>query len=714
MGPNPVQVQILQNNDADESKNSLAHGTANYEDESYSVDLPVFSIHGNHDDPSRDAGSTELFAALDLLNVANLVNYFGKQTDSKDIRVDPICLKKGNTRVALYGLGSMRDERLNRMWKDEKIHFSRPAGAVEGGDVDANDDDDGEESQSYFNVFALHQNRDYGRGTKNSVKEDMIPEWMDLVCWGHEHECNIEVQESVVGTFRISQPGSSVATSLVAGEAERKKVALLDIRGGEFRLLPIPLTQVRSFVMGSVSLAEERTLDPDDPKVDMKVHKLLKERVDVMIYEADQKRKSLLTAAASEGNTLAPYCEEDERHFAERDQSGGYTRTCPLVNIMNNPQEVLVRLRVEHSGFSTVNNQRFGAKFVGNVANPDDILLFHRKKAESRATKGKKVKEVTPLEPEELGVMNIDDLVVEQLHTSDQKLQLFEEKQISEALEDYVEKQSAQAINERCDKLLAKHQKKLIKGGAKSAAELEEEKQEHEKENEPAKKAKRKKRGDDEEEEDGGDDDDEVMDDVSQESTQKASRGTGKRARSKSSRNDSVDDDDDDDVVEIQPKKIASRKNRSKSRVNYSEDNDDYEDDDDDEEVEIFEEPSSRSRGGSSAKRSKATSSRRKTDSSSDSDDNDDDEEVEILDAPAPSKKSSGGRGRDSTGTSGSGGLSQSTLSFEPVKRKTGKPTAASARSKATRKRNTSYKEDSDEYTPAGRSYDDSEDWGTA
>jgi hypothetical protein len=50
----------------------------------------------------------------------------------------------------------------------------------------------------------------------------MIPEWMDLVCWGHEHECCIEPQESVVGTFRISQPGSSVATSLIAGEAVRK------------------------------------------------------------------------------------------------------------------------------------------------------------------------------------------------------------------------------------------------------------------------------------------------------------------------------------------------------------------------------------------------------------------------------------------------------------------------------------------------------------
>jgi double-strand break repair protein MRE11 len=31
----------------------------NYEDPNYSVGLPVFCIHGNHDDPSRD-GATDV------------------------------------------------------------------------------------------------------------------------------------------------------------------------------------------------------------------------------------------------------------------------------------------------------------------------------------------------------------------------------------------------------------------------------------------------------------------------------------------------------------------------------------------------------------------------------------------------------------------------------------------------------------------------------
>ncbi len=34
---------------------------------------------------------------------------------------------------------------------------------------------------------------------------------------------------------------------------------------------------------------------------------------------------------------------------------------------LQNPDQVLVRLKVEHSGFTTLNNQRFGSRFVGEV-----------------------------------------------------------------------------------------------------------------------------------------------------------------------------------------------------------------------------------------------------------------------------------------------------------------------------------------------------------
>ena len=71
--------------------------SVNYEDPHVSVGLPIFSIHGNHDDPTREGG-VEALAALDLLSVANMLNYFGRQGH---------CL--------LYTSPSPRDQRGSRM-----------------------------------------------------------------------------------------------------------------------------------------------------------------------------------------------------------------------------------------------------------------------------------------------------------------------------------------------------------------------------------------------------------------------------------------------------------------------------------------------------------------------------------------------------------------------------------------------------------------------
>lgn len=51
------------------------HRHVNYEDAHLDVGLPVFTIHGNHDDPT---GANNL-SAVDTLSKAGLVNYFGKQ-----------------------------------------------------------------------------------------------------------------------------------------------------------------------------------------------------------------------------------------------------------------------------------------------------------------------------------------------------------------------------------------------------------------------------------------------------------------------------------------------------------------------------------------------------------------------------------------------------------------------------------------------------------
>ncbi len=88
---------------------------------------------------------------MDLLSVAGLVNYFGKQPDLENVAVKPILLRKGTTKLALYGLGNIRDDRLNRIFENKKvttlinnqITMYRPT----------------EDTDEWFNLLVLHQNR---------------------------------------------------------------------------------------------------------------------------------------------------------------------------------------------------------------------------------------------------------------------------------------------------------------------------------------------------------------------------------------------------------------------------------------------------------------------------------------------------------------------------------------------------------------------------
>ena len=71
-GDRPIQMEYLSDPQVD-----YAHcnsKTVNYESSNLNIGLPVFSIHGNHDDPSGLGGHS----CLDLIHETGFVNYFGK------------------------------------------------------------------------------------------------------------------------------------------------------------------------------------------------------------------------------------------------------------------------------------------------------------------------------------------------------------------------------------------------------------------------------------------------------------------------------------------------------------------------------------------------------------------------------------------------------------------------------------------------------------
>ena len=85
-----------------------------------------------------------------MLSVAGLINYMGKidlptgeaEAEGRGIAVKPVLLKKGNSKLALYGIGNVKDQRMHFELRSNRVRMFMPR-----------DKDD------WFNVLLLHQNR---------------------------------------------------------------------------------------------------------------------------------------------------------------------------------------------------------------------------------------------------------------------------------------------------------------------------------------------------------------------------------------------------------------------------------------------------------------------------------------------------------------------------------------------------------------------------
>ena len=427
LGDKQIEIKVVS-----QQEENFRNKRVNYEDPNFNIGLPVFSINGNHDDPTRESG-TEALSACDILSAGNFLNYFGTASRINDINIKPVLIEKGSTKLALYGLGAVRDERLSRMFSKDKVKFVRPK----------------EEVKEYFNMFVLHQNRDTGRGVKNCVHESFLPSFLDLVMWGHEHECKIDPVPSTSG-YHITQPGSSVATSLVESEAAEKHVGILSILGTNFKIEKTPLQSVRPFVHEIIKLSdfeELKDLNGQTHTIDIKVHDILTKYV----YEA-------IENAHIEFDTKNGY------QGLSRDEKG---RVLPLI-----------RLKVERSAlkegdkdFPNLNVQRFGNQFAGKVANPSSLLKFFKTKKgtgkkNTRRREGENVNDLFPAlngDDDDKGIRGADmsNRIVMELEKRNTKLELLPEPALNDALNKYVVKEEAQALRQFVNNTIRKTQKAL-------------------------------------------------------------------------------------------------------------------------------------------------------------------------------------------------------------------------------------------------------------
>ncbi|KAL8696206.1 MAG: hypothetical protein Q9224_002915 [Gallowayella concinna] len=395
LGEKPCELEVL----SDMSENFQgAFNHVNYEDPDINISIPVFSIHGNHDDPSGQGH----FAALDLLQVSGLVNYFGRTPESDNIHIKPILLQKGNTKLALYGMSNVRDERLFRTFRDGKVKFFQP----------------GTQKEDWFNLMTVHQNH-HAYTETGYLPENFLPAFLDLVVWGHEHECLIEPKLNPEMNFHVMQPGSSVATSLMPGEAVPKHVAIVSVTGRDFEVEPIRLKTIRPFAMKEIILSEEKEIKNlakrQDHRAELTRH--LMAIVDELIEQATDEWKEVQV----------------------------------VEDVEEEPPKPLIRLRVEYSApgggnYDCENPQRFSNRFVEKVANTNDVIQFYRKKASAsrKAASGADLPEESVLAQLAVDSVRIEKLVREFLEA--QNLTILPQNSFGDAVSQFVDKDDKHAM----------------------------------------------------------------------------------------------------------------------------------------------------------------------------------------------------------------------------------------------------------------------------
>ncbi|KAG6462519.1 hypothetical protein O3G_MSEX013308 [Manduca sexta] len=406
-GDKPVGVELL----SDQLENFAR--VVNYEDPNLNVSYPILSIHGNHDDPVGQGS----ISSLDILSITGLVNYFGKWTDYTHVRISPVLLQKGSTRLALYGLSHLKDQRLSRLFAEKKVEMERP-----------------DETLDWFNLLVLHQNR-ADRGPGNYISEEVLPKFLDLVVWGHEHDCHLygmKGNKRENDSFSVIQPGSTVATSLAAGEALPKHCGLLQIHKGDYSVKPLPLQTVRPFIFKTIVISEEN-LGDEGVNENEKIQEFLKERVNQAIEEASKMRS-------------------------------GHEKQ---------PELPLIRLSVFYERESQdFNRMRFGQNFNGLVANPNDLLVMKREK------KVREKKERAPDEEADMTGVAAAAADVESLLRSyyeaqprDKRLSVLSVRIVTEAVREFTLKHNDEALRRAFDA----HKRRCIAALMDSTAETEEE-----------------------------------------------------------------------------------------------------------------------------------------------------------------------------------------------------------------------------------------------
>ncbi|OWB71817.1 hypothetical protein B5S31_g1512 [[Candida] boidinii] len=443
LGDKPIEFELLSDPSLSLSNKIFTH--PNYEDPNINVSIPLFGISGNHDDATGD----DLLSPMDVLSISGLLNYFGKVTQNDSLNITPLLFKKGSTKLALYGLSNVRDERLYKTFRDSKVQFSRP----------------NIETNSWFNLMCVHQNHSSHTDT-TYLPESFLPNFLDFIIWGHEHQCIPYTTKNLETGFDVLQVGSSVATSLSESELDDKHVFILNIKDREYSLEPIKLKSIRPFVSRDIVLSETG-LSASSSNKNIVLNFLI-DQVENLINDANEKWRI--------SNNLPELSEKHNMRNGESDIENEEESENSNSNSNSNFPLPLVRLRVEYSGgFEVENPRRFSNRFVGRVANINDVVTFYKKRKQdielltsTATTSGtllsrKNTDGINNIHGDESESGSVIDIIESTLNEDD--LVLLKKSDMSSVIGSAIDKDNKTVIKEFIDKELTKDLKLLLSLG---------------------------------------------------------------------------------------------------------------------------------------------------------------------------------------------------------------------------------------------------------
>ncbi|KAL0212132.1 hypothetical protein RCL1_005758 [Eukaryota sp. TZLM3-RCL] len=340
-GDKPIEVNLLT------GQEEIVGGSANFLNENLNISLPIFTINGNHDEPT---GANRL-SPLDILSRASLLNYIGKLDSApNEITLKPVVLQKGATILCLFGLGYLNDTRMHKLFDDNRIKMELPQGLT---------------PSDVFSILMLHQSRQIrgGAKSKNFICLDHLQRlgMVDLAVWGHEHQS--EVLPKV--TPEIIQPGSPVATAMHVSNVGQKYVTLLEVNRQMRKIVQIPLLTSRMFQYKTVSLADlfadAAFSRPSEAQITTALKNTAVEFLDIIIEERNTIRDREI-----EKRAIARFPEE-------------------LREVPAHVDLPLLRIKVDFGDLPLFSPKNLNAEFVGIVQNSTDLFDFTCKPKQIKA-----------------------------------------------------------------------------------------------------------------------------------------------------------------------------------------------------------------------------------------------------------------------------------------------------------------------------------------